>query len=149
MKITKKPARTRTTHQKEGGSILRTVSKDLSSLSLAYRLTDKASSVGFDWPDIKGILKKLDEEMKEFREALSLQKRNRIREEIGDLLFVIVNIARFLKIDPEAALRTTIEKFASRFHYIERALQKRGKTLQESNLLEMDHLWGEAKKKLK
>jgi uncharacterized protein YabN with tetrapyrrole methylase and pyrophosphatase domain len=110
-------------------------------------LTEKASGVGFDWPDVKGILKKLDEEMKEFEEALSHQKRNRIREEIGDLLFVIVNIARFLKIDPEAALRRTIEKFTSRFHYIERSLQKKGKTLQESNLLEMDRLWGEAKKR--
>jgi tetrapyrrole methylase family protein/MazG family protein len=145
MKVRKKPARTRTTHQEEE-SILRTVPKDLSSLSLAYRLTEKASGVGFDWPDVKGILKKLDEEMKEFREALSLQKRHRIREEIGDLLFVIVNIARFLGIDPEVALRCAIEKFTSRFHYIERSLQKKGKTLQESNLLEMDRLWEEAKK---
>jgi uncharacterized protein YabN with tetrapyrrole methylase and pyrophosphatase domain len=96
---------------------------------------------------MKGILKKLDEEIKEFREALSLQRRHRIREEIGDLLFVIVNIARFLEIDPEAALRRTTEKFTSRFHYIERSLQKRGKTLQDSNLLEMDRLWGEAKKR--
>jgi len=147
MKEKKKPVRTTFTHQKKRGSILEGVSGDLSSLSLAYRLTEKASSVGFDWPDVKGILRKLDEEIKEFREALSLQKRNRIREEIGDLLFVIVNIARFLKIDPEASLRRTIEKFTSRFHYIERSLQKKGKTPQESNLLEMDRLWGEAKKK--
>jgi tetrapyrrole methylase family protein/MazG family protein len=147
MKRKKKWARTPTIHQKEGGSILKTVPKGLSSLSLAYYLTEKASSVGFDWSDVKGILKKLDEEMKELREALSLQKRNRIREEIGDLLFVIVNIARFLEIDPEAALRRTIEKFTSRFRYIERSLLKKGKTLQESNLLEMDRLWGEAKKK--
>jgi uncharacterized protein YabN with tetrapyrrole methylase and pyrophosphatase domain len=96
---------------------------------------------------VKGVLKKLDEEMKEFREALSLRKRHRLREEIGDLLFVIVNIARFLEIDPEAALRRTTEKFISRFHYIERSLQKKGKTLQESNLLEMDRLWEEAKKR--
>jgi tetrapyrrole methylase family protein/MazG family protein len=147
MKTRKKPARTRPTYQKERGSILRTIPKGFSSLSLAYRLTEKASGVGFDWPDVEGILKKLDEEMKEFREALSLHNRSRIREEIGDLLFVIVNIARFLKIDPEAALRKTIEKFTSRFHYIERSLQKKGKTFQESNLLEMDRLWGEAKKK--
>jgi tetrapyrrole methylase family protein/MazG family protein len=147
MKEKKKRVRTHLTHQKMRGSVLEGVSGDFSPLSLAYRLTEKASSVGFDWPDVKGILKKLDEEMKEFREALSLQKRNRIREEIGDLLFVIVNIARFLKIDPEAALRSTIEKFISRFHYIERSLQKRGKTLQESNLLEMDRLWEEAKRR--
>jgi uncharacterized protein YabN with tetrapyrrole methylase and pyrophosphatase domain len=149
MKEKKKPVRTSLTHQKKRGSILEGVSGGLSSLSLAYRLTEKASGVGFDWPDVKGILKKLDEEMKELREALSLQKRNRIREEIGDLLFVIVNIARFLEIDPEAALRRTIEKFTSRFHYIERSLQKKRRTLQESNLLEMDRLWGEAKERKK
>ena len=89
----------------------------------------------------------MDEEVEEFREAVSLQKRNRAREEIGDLLFVIVNIARFLKIDPDAALRRTIEKFTSRFTYIEKALHRRGKSLRESNLLEMDRLWEEAKKK--
>ena len=149
MKEKKKRVRTSLTHQKKRASALEGVSGGLSSLSLAYRLTEKASGVGFDWPDVNGILTKLDEEIKEFREALSLQKRNRIREEIGDLLFVIVNIARFLKIDPEAALRRTIEKFTSRFQYIEQSLQKKGKTLQESNLLEMDRLWGEAKKKYK
>ena len=147
MKDKKRPVRTSLTHQKKKRSIFEGVSPGLSSLSLAYCLTEKASSVGFDWPDVKGILKKLDEEMKELREALSLQKRDRIREEIGDLLFVIVNIARFLKIDPEAALRRTIEKFTSRFQYIERSLRKKGKTLQESNLLEMDRLWREAKKR--
>jgi MazG family protein len=147
MKKKKKLVRTSLTRQKKRTSILDGVSGNLSSLSLAYRLTEKASGVGFDWPDVKGILKKLDEEMKEFREALSLQKRHRIREEIGDLLFVIVNIARFLEIDPEAALRRTTEKFTSRFHYIERSLQKKGKTVRESNLLEMDRLWEEAKKK--
>src|SRR4030042_3607677 len=105
MKEKKKPVRTSLTHQKKRASVLDGVSGGLSSLSLAYRLTEKASGVGFDWPDVKGILKKLDEAIKEFREGLSIQKRDRIREEIGDLLFVIVNIARFLKIDPEAALR--------------------------------------------
>ena len=149
MKSAKKPVRTGRILRRERGSLLKTVPKDISSLSLAYRLAKKASTVGFDWPDVKGILKKLDEEVEEFREAVSLQKRPRAREEIGDLLFVIVNIARFLKIDPEAALRRTIDKFTSRFTYIEKALQKRGKTLRESNLLEMDRLWEEAKKKRK
>ncbi len=123
------------------------VPQTLPSLSRAYHLTDKASRVGFDWPNLNEILKKLDEEIEEFRETLSFQKRNRIREEIGDLLFVMVNIARFLKIDPEAALTRTVEKFTSRFHYIERSLQRRGKTFQESNLSEMDRLWEEAKKR--
>jgi tetrapyrrole methylase family protein/MazG family protein len=147
MKIRKKLAQTRIPHPKERGSILKTVPKGLPSLSLAYHLTQKASRVGFDWPDLNGILKKLDEELEELRETLSLKKRNRIREEIGDLLFVIVNIARFLRIDPETALKRTVEKFISRFAYIERALQKKGKTLLESDLFEMDRLWEEAKKK--
>jgi len=85
--------------------------------------------------------------MKEFREALSLQNRKRIHEEIGDLLFVIVNIARFLRINPEEALGKTLEKFTRRFHFIERSLRKRGKGFSQSNLTEMDDLWEEAKRR--
>jgi uncharacterized protein YabN with tetrapyrrole methylase and pyrophosphatase domain len=117
-----------------------------SSLSLAYRLTRKVSKLGFDWPDLKGVLDKLDEEMIELREALSLQNRSKIREELGDLLFVLVNLSRFLQIDPERALKKTVEKFMLRFHYIETSLQKRGKSFHQSNLVEMDQLWDEAKK---
>ena len=105
--------------KKEWGSILEGVPKDSPSLSQAYQLTQKASRVGFDWPNIEGVLNKLDEEMGEFREALSLQNRRRIREEIGDLLFVMANVSRFLHIHPEEALKKTLEKFVSRFHYIE------------------------------
>ncbi len=123
--------------------------KTMSSLSLAYQLTIKASRLGFDWPDLNGILKKMDEEMKEFREALSLRNRRKIREELGDLLFVMVNISRFLHIDPEEALRKTVEKFMRRFHYVETSLHKKGKSFHQSNLLEMDQLWEEAKKRKK
>jgi MazG family protein len=147
MRRKKKGSQTCSSHQKERHSILEGVPQNLPSLSRAYHLTEKASRVGFDWPNLNEILKKLDEELEEFRETLSSQKRHRIREEIGDLLFVMANIARFLKIDPEAALRRTVEKFTSRFHYIERSLKCRGKTLRESNLLEMDRLWEEAKKR--
>lgn len=134
-------------HKKERGSILEAVPKELPALSLAYQLTEKASHVGFDWPDLKGVLRKLDEEMKEFKEALSIQDRKRIREEIGDLLFVLVNIARFLRIHPEEALRKTVKKFISRFSHIETSLRKEGKTFHQSNLMEMDRLWEEAKRK--
>jgi len=134
-------------NKKEEVSILEGIPKDLPPLSLAYQLTEKASRLGFDWPDLKGVLKKLDEEMKEFREALSTQNQKRIREELGDLLFVLVNTSRFLRIDPEEALRKTLEKFTSRFHYIETSLRKKGKTFQQSNLMEMDRLWEESKKK--
>ena len=121
--------------------------KTMSSLSLAAQLTRDVSRLGFDWPDLDGVLKKLDEEVKEFREALSLQNRSKIREELGDLFFVLVNISRFLGIDPEEALRKTVKKFMLRFHYIETSLRKKGKSFHQSNLIEMDQLWEEAKKK--
>ena len=135
--------------KKGTSSILEGVPISLPALSLAYQLTEKASRLGFDWPDLKGVLKKLDEEMKEFREALSMQNPKRIREELGDLLFVLVNIARFLQIHPEKALRKTVEKFTSRFYYVETSLRKEGKTFHESNLMEMDRLWEQAKRKNK
>jgi len=131
----------------EWQSILEGVPKDSPSLSQAYQLTQRASRVGFDWPNMEGVLKKLDEELGEFREALFLQNRAKIREEMGDLLFVLANVSRFLQINPEEALKKTLEKFISRFHYIERALHQEGKSLQQSDLSEMDRLWEESKKK--
>ena len=119
--------------------------KQIGSLSLAYQLTLRASKVGFDWPDIQGVLKKLDEELMEFREALRHRDPKRAQEELGDLLFVLANVARFLRINPEQALRKTIQKFISRFHYVEVSLKKKGKSLRQSNLTEMDQLWEEAK----
>ena len=133
--------------EKERRSILEGVPKDSPSLSQAYRLTQKASRVGFDWPDIEGVLKKLDEEIGEFREALSLRNRRRIREEIGDLLFVLANVSRFLQINPEEALKKTLDKFVFRFRYIERALHRGGRSFHQSNLIEMDQLWEESKLK--
>jgi len=133
--------------KKERRSILEGVPKDFPSLSQAYQLTQKASKVGFDWPSIEGVLNKLDEEMRELKEALSLQNRRRIREEIGDLLFVLAKVSRFLKINPEEALKKTVDKFVSRFHYIETSLHKEGKSFPQSNLIEMDRLWEESKKK--
>ena len=129
------------------GSVLEGVRKDSPSLLRAYQLTKIASQAGFDWPNIAGVLKKLDEETEEFKEALSLRNRRRIMEELGDLLFVLTNIARFLHINPEEALRRTLEKFILRFGYIETSLRKKGKSLHQSNLIEMDRLWEEAKKK--
>jgi len=133
--------------KKEWSSILEGVPKDFPSLSQAYQLTQKASRVGFDWPNIEGVLKKLDEEIGELREALSLRNRRRIREEIGDLLFVLANVSRFLQINPEEALKKTLEKFTSRFHYIETSLHRQGKSFRQSSLIEMDRLWEESKLK--
>jgi uncharacterized protein YabN with tetrapyrrole methylase and pyrophosphatase domain len=110
-------------------------------------LTQRASRAGFDWPGIEGVLEKFDEEMGEFREALALQDREKICEEIGDLLFVMANVSRFLRIHPEEALKKSLDKFMSRFHYIETCLHTQGKSFSQSNLIEMDRLWEESKKK--
>ncbi len=135
--------------RKERRSILEGVCKDLPALSRAYHLTRRASRVGFDWPNLEGVLNKLAEELRELKEALSLRNRRKIREEIGDVLFVMANISRFLQIDPEEALKKTVHKFVSRFHYVETSLQRAGKPFHDSNLTEMDRLWEESKRKEK
>jgi len=133
--------------EKAWRSILEGVRKDSSSLSQAYQLTRIASRAGFDWPNIEGVLEKLDEEIREFREALALQDRKKIREEIGDLFFVLTNVSRLLHLHPEEALKKTVDKFVSRFHYIEASLHRGGKSLRQSDLAEMDRLWKESKKR--
>jgi tetrapyrrole methylase family protein/MazG family protein len=110
-------------------------------------LTQIASRAGFDWPNIGGVLEKLDEEMREFKEALALQDRKKICEEIGDLFFVLANVSRLLRLHPEKALKKTLNKFVSRFHYIEVSLRKEGKSFHQSDLVEMDRLWEESKKR--
>jgi tetrapyrrole methylase family protein/MazG family protein len=133
--------------EKRWRSILEGVRKDSSSLSRAYQLTQRASRAGFDWPNIEGVLEKLDEEMTEFREALALRDRKKICEEIGDLLFVLANVSRYLHLHPDEALKKTLDKFVSRFHYIEASLHREGRSLRQSSLVEMDRLWEESKKK--
>ena len=139
--------RNRRDAKKKWRSILGGISRGSPSLPQAYQLTQKASRVGFDWPNIDGVLNKLEEEMGEFREAFLLHDRRRIREEIGDLLFVIANVSRILRIHPEEALKKALAKFVSRFHYIEISLHTEGKSFSQSNLIEMDRLWEESKKK--
>lgn len=116
-----------------------------SSLREAYELTRKVSGLGFDWPDLQGVLNKLEEEIGELREALASGEKEKAKEELGDILFVLVNLARFLKVDPEKALLRTVRKFKARFRHVEKRLQGMGKSFEESNLAEMDALWEEAK----
>lgn len=122
----------------------------MSALLTATKLTVKAARVGFDWTDVDGIFSKLHEEVDELKDALRAAphevRRERVEQEVGDLLFVAVNIARFLKIDPETALRKTNQRFISRFQYIERSLREAGKDFSQSNLEEMERLWQEAKR---
>ena len=128
-------------------SLLDGIPKELPSLLRAHRIQDRASRVGFDWEKVEDVLPKLDEELAEFREALKSKKPDEIEDELGDIFFVLVNISRFVGINPEDALRKTISKFISRFRYIEMAAADAGKTLSDMTLAEMDALWDEAKKK--
>jgi len=133
---------------KEGRtSVLEGIPRHMPALIRALRVQQRAAKVGFDWENEEQVWKKVREELEEVREALRGRKHIKREEEFGDLLFALVNYARFLRINPENALRGTIEKFTSRFHYIEAQLAKRGKTAHDSTLAEMDELWEAAKKK--
>ncbi len=128
-------------------SILEGVPEALPSLLRAHRLQNRAASVGFDWNKVGDALKKLDEELKEFKKALETKEKNEIGEELGDILFMLVNVSRFIGVNPEDALRKTITKFISRFRYIEMKAADNGRKLSDMTLSEMDKLWEEAKEK--
>jgi tetrapyrrole methylase family protein/MazG family protein len=119
----------------------------LPALVRAERLTEKAGAVGFDWPDAKSVLAKVHEELGELLEAMETGQQQQMENELGDLLFAIANLGRWIKVHPEEALRGTLRRFEGRFHYIEEQLKAQGKTPRESDLPEMDALWNEAKKK--
>jgi MazG family protein len=133
-------------------SLLEGIPSKLPAIHEAHQISARAARVGFDWPDIEGIFAKLEEEIVELKQAIAGgaddQKRDRLEDEIGDLLFVLVNIARYLKIDSESALKRANRKFKSRFHYMEGELSRRGKTLEETSLQDMEALWQEAKSRL-
>jgi tetrapyrrole methylase family protein / MazG family protein len=131
---------------KEEDSIVGGIPKSIPSLHRAYLITQRASRVGFDWDDKEGVLKKLKEEVKELESAVSVGNKERIAQEMGDLLFSIVNLGRFLEVDPESAVTKAVDRFTSRFRYIEQRLKERGKDPSQSTLEEMDQLWEEAKK---
>jgi len=118
----------------------------LPALMQAQKITEKAARVGFDWEHTDQVFAKVMEELHEFEEAMLSGNQEEMESELGDLLFAIVNLGRFLSIDPEEALRKTIRRFTSRFGYVEKTLHDRGTTLQASTLAEMDALWDEAKK---
>jgi tetrapyrrole methylase family protein/MazG family protein len=126
-------------------SILEGVPKALPALLRARRLQDRAAGVGFDWDRSEDVLKKLDEELGEFKQALKAQNRDEIEDELGDIFFMLVNISRFIGVNPEDALRRTISKFIHRFRYIEMKAAEQGRKLSEMTLSEMDRLWDEAK----
>lgn len=133
--------------EKPKDSILEDVPVHFPALLEGQKLTKKAAKVKFDWENVEQIFDKLTEESDELKTAIKAKESSEnIEEEIGDLLFVVVNLARKLDVDAETALKKTNRKFRNRFKFIEQNLKKNGKTLEESNLREMDALWNESKK---
>jgi MazG family protein len=152
-------------------SVLAGVSSAVPALLEAYKLSSRAAHVGFDWPDIGGLFEKLHEETRELQDELKAFPepgprpaergvassrggavvpdeglRERLEDEVGDMLFVLVNIARYLSLDPESALRKSNRKFKRRFQYLEAEFQRRGRRLEDASLEEMESLWQESKR---
>ena len=154
-------------------SVLHGISSAMPSLMEAYKISSRVAQVGFDWPDIEGLFDKLSEETDELRKDLEEypepgpqpvgasstasargvkvpeELRGRLEDEVGDLLFVLVNIARYLALDPESALRKTNRKFRRRFEYLEGKLREQGRKPADASLDEMESLWQESKRQEK
>ncbi len=109
-------------------------------------MIERAANVGFDWPTLQPVLTKLREEIAEFESAVQHEGQERMAQELGDILFAVVNLARHCNIEPEMALRGTNRCFEARFRWIERALHMQGKQPQEAKLMELDELWEAAKR---
>jgi ATP diphosphatase len=153
----------------EKHSILSGVSSAMPSLLEAYKLSSRAAQAGFDWPNIEGLFEKLNEETTELREQLNQfpppgpqpqgrgiagagrtpipeELQARLEEEVGDLFFVLVNIARYLSLDPESALRKTNRKFRRRFQWMEARLQESGRSVDQTPMEDLEALWQQAKR---
>lgn len=126
-------------------SVLDGIPPALPALMKAEKIQKKAAKVGFDWEEIDQVFDKVEEEWAEFRQAYKSYDPAHIQEEMGDLFFALVNVARYVDIDPEEALEKTNQKFIRRFRYIEETVAKQNKTLPECTLAEMDAIWEEAK----
>ncbi len=121
-------------------------SRTMPALARAQRLTERASYFGFDWPGTEQVWDKIEEEFNELKGAVSSGDKSRIGEEMGDLLFSLVNLSRFLGVEAEDALTQTADRFINRFAHIETRIREQGKTLAQASLEEMDSFWEEAKK---
>lgn len=126
-------------------SLLDDVPRALPAMERARKLQKRAAQVGFDWTEIAPVLEKLKEEVAEFEEALAGGNLERMSDELGDVLFAAINLARHSNIEPEVALRSTNQRFETRFKWIEAALSTQGKLVKEANLEELDALWDQAK----
>ncbi|MBE9502656.1 MAG: nucleoside triphosphate pyrophosphohydrolase [Proteobacteria bacterium] len=131
--------------EKASSSVLEGVPKQMPALLRAHRITEKASRVGFDWTSIEQVFNKLEEELTEFEEAVREKDRINMEDELGDVIFALVNIGRFLEVNPEEALKKTISKFINRFTHIEEGLKKQEVDIRDAGFDEMEKLWIEAK----
>lgn len=136
----------RKSQDKNTGGLLGSVPRALPALVEAQQIAARAAAAGFDWESPEQVLDKLHEELAEFAQARRNAASEEMEDELGDLLFVLVNLARFVKVDPEQALRRTNAKFRRRFGFIEHKLAERGKKLEDSTIEEMEALWQEAKR---
>jgi len=132
-------------HKSNEDSLFATVPLSLPALKRAQKITSIASTYGFDWPKTSDVLGKLKEELQEFDNAVKSGSGIKIEEELGDILFTLVNLSRFLSVDAETALSKTTGKFLSRFFYVTQQLSARGIPLKEATLTQMDALWNAAK----
>ena len=133
--------------EKKSRSIYSEIPRSLPALLKADKIQRQASRVGFDWKQVREVVAKVDEELREVKAALASGNRQQVAEELGDLLFATVNLARFEKFDPEDLLNQTIHKFVVRFQQIEQAVHRRGQRLEDCSLKELDALWEAAKKR--
>jgi tetrapyrrole methylase family protein/MazG family protein/ATP diphosphatase len=131
--------------RKHGESLLDDVPLNLPALTRAEKLSKRAARVGFEWPGIDGVLEKISEEANELRDAVKSRNDRDMEEELGDLFFTLANLARYLKVDPEKALRGSNAKFSRRFRHVENGLREQGKSLDDADLEQMDTLWNEAR----
>ncbi|HHY41590.1 MAG TPA: nucleoside triphosphate pyrophosphohydrolase [Thermoanaerobacterales bacterium] len=125
------------------------IPKALPALMKAFKVQEKAARVGFDWDDISGAIDKVYEELDELKEVYNAGNSDKIREEMGDLLFACVNVARFLEVEPELALNDAVKKFINRFNFVEATAAEFDKSLQDMSLQEMEELWQQSKKQEK
>ena len=133
--------------QGAGSETLRGLPPSLPPLKMAYRLQERAAGAGFDWPDARGPMEKVKEEVAELERETGKGTRERVEEEVADLLFAVVNLARKLGIDPEAALARANDKFTRRFGEVERLAAERGLEVGRASLEELDRLWDEVKRR--
>ena len=134
--------------EKSRKNLLDGVPKNLPALTRARRIQEKAANVGFDWKNMEPVWDKVEEELKELKVEIQNKDPEKVKDEMGDVLFSLVNLSRFLDISPEDALRMTISKFEMRFAKVEKELKNRGKDFSDSSLKEMDGIWNDIKKEV-